>query len=600
MQVSFEFKHIQEMDPVRSELSQRIFTVLKRSFETMDLTVEDVFKLLERPPEANLGDYAFPCFRFAKTMRKSPALVAETIKAAFTPEDKAPWIAELRVVGAFLNFFMNQAQLAAHLIPEVIAEHFFALPQTRAHCAQERVMIEFSQPNTHKEFHVGHARNVCLGDALCRIFGYMGFDLIAANYIGDEGTHVAKCLWQVLDEGDGAPVDEPNKAHWYGQRYVAATRKLSEASPEEKLQYEKKISSILADLEAKRGKSYSVWQKSRQECLDDFKRIYAWMKVHFDHYFFESDVSEEAQAIVDEFMAKGLFKSSEGAVGIDLSESKLGFFMARKSDGSTPYITKDLALARRKFEDFKIKHSVYVVGSEQNFHFQQLFKALEMMGFEQAKNCFHLSYAHVKVPEGKMSSRTGNVLPFAYLRDSLLKELAPYLEKYKGEWKDEDILRMADQIAVGAIKYGMLSSDPGKEIVFDITSWTAFEGNTGPYLMYSYSRTRSVLAKCAQQGFVRSFDHFDTLVHPAAHDLLRFMSDFNPTVLQACEHYKPSILANHLYNMCRAFNRFYADVSILKANTDAERGALISLVEAFSMTLRKGLFVLGIEAPERM
>ncbi len=428
----------------------------------------------------------------------------------------------------------------------------------------------------------------------------MGYDLIAVNYIGDEGTHVAKCLWQVLETGKGPAEDEPNKAHWYGARYVAASRLLKEASAEDKVRYEKQVSGILADLEAKRGETYAIWQKSRQECLADFKSIYAWMDVHFDHYFFESEVSEEAQQIVDECLAKGVFKNSEGAVGIDMSDFNLGFFMARKSDGTTPYITKDLALARRKFQDFKIEHSIYVVGSEQNFHFQQLFKALELMGFAQAKNCFHLSYAHVKLPEGKMSSRSGNVLPFAYLRQELLKELAPYLEKYKAQWREDELTQTADQLAVGAIKYGMLSSDPLKEIVFDLAAWTAFEGNTGPYLMYSYARTRSILTKCAEQGFVRSFAHFERVTQPFAHELLRALYDFNETVAQSCEHYKPSILANHLYNMCRTFNRFYAEVPILKSKSDEERSALICLVEGFSLTLKKGLFLLGISPPERM
>lgn len=600
MESLFDYECAKELDPVRHELAKKIHNKLKEQFQVDDVSEVDVFRLLEKPPEAALGDYAFPCFRFAKSMRKSPNLIAETLMKSFSAEEFAPWIQEIKPVAAFLNIFTNKGHLASELLPNVVSEKYFTPKATRKKHSQKKVMVEFSQPNTHKEFHVGHARNLCLGDSLCRLLKYLGYNTIAVNYPGDEGTHVAKCLWRVLEKGEGAPASEPNKAQYYGECYVESVRMLGEASAEDKVQYEKKISSILADIEAKRGNVYKVFQKSRQECIDDFKKIYSWMDTHFDHYFFESEVSEEAQTIVDEFVAKGLFKESEGAIGVDLSDYKLGFLMVRKSDGSTPYITKDLALARRKFEDFHIDKSIYVVGSEQNFHFQQLFKGLELMGFEQAKDCFHLSYALVKVPSGKMSSRSGTALPFAFLRRELLKELAPYLEKYKGQWADKEVAQTADKLAVGAIKYGMLSSDPSKEIVFDIHAWTAFEGNTGPYLMYSYARTHSILMKAKEQGIEHSYKHLHLITHPHAHELLRCIYDFNEIVNQSCEHYKPSILANYLYNMCKAFNRFYAEVPILKSPSVDERDALMSLLESFSVTLKKGLFLLGITPPERM
>jgi arginyl-tRNA synthetase len=600
LEAPFDSASARELDPLRSALAQKIYKTLSGHFKVEDITEVEIFRMIERPPESVLGDFAFPCFRLAKSLRKSPITIAETLSTLLKEGSLDTWIQDIKAVGAFLNVFVDKSHLAESLLPKMISGAFFSPQITRAQHSKKRVMIEFSQPNTHKEFHVGHARNVCLGDSLCRLFQYLGYDLISANYLGDEGTHVAKCLWQVLEEGDGAPSDEMNKAHWYGQRYVEATRRLKEANPTDKAAYEKKISTILADLEAKRGRTYEVFKKSRLECIADFKKIYAWMDVHFDHYFFESEVSEEAQSIVDEFLAKGLFKESQGAIGIDMSEDKLGFFMARKSDGSTPYITKDLALARRKFEDFQVDTSIYVVGSEQNFHFQQLFKALELMGFEKAKNCFHLSYAHVKLPEGKMSSRSGNVLSFAFLRDNLLKELAPYLSKYETQWTEFERTQTADQLAVGSIKYGMLSSDPMKEIVFDLSAWTSFEGNTGPYLMYSYARTRSILAKSKEQGIERSFDHLKLIQDVHAHELLIFLYDFNDTVKQSCEHYKPSILANYLYNMCKSFNRFYVEVPILKSQSEDKRGALLSLLEAFSITLKKGLTLLGITPPERM
>lgn len=591
---------LKETDPIRGELAESMIALLAKKNLSGAFDEASIFQMLEKPPETHLGDYALPCFRFAKVMKRNPQQIADDFRDEFARENLNPWVERIESKGAFLNFFIEKTLLASHLLAKVQDGSYFKLPQTHAAFSKTRVMIEFSQPNTHKEFHVGHARNVCLGDSLCRIFGYLGYDVIAANYIGDEGTHVAKCLWQVVEQG-GPPSDlNVNKAHWYGQNYVRASKVLESADHEGKKTAMQKISSILSQLESKNGPYYEVWKQSREECLADFKNIYKWLDVHFDHYFFESELTEEAQKIVDEFIAKGLFSESDGAIGVDLSPYKLGFFMARKSDGTTPYITKDLVLARRKFDDFKVDRSLYVVGSEQNFHFEQLFKALELMGFPQAKDCFHLSYAHVRLPEGKMSSRSGTMLPFAFLRDNLLKELSPYLEKYQDQWGESERNMTADRLAVGAIKYGMLSSDPVKEIIFDLQAWTSFEGNTGPYLMYSYARTKSILAKCAEKGFTASLNHCDCLEQASARELLRYLYDFNDMVKQACENYKPSTIANHLYNMCKAYNRFYADVPILKAPTSEERSALIALLETFAKVLKQGLLLLGIDPPERM
>lgn len=591
---------LKEMDSIRGELAESIVALLLKRKLPEDFDEAGIFHMLEKPPESHLGDYALPCFRFSKVMKRNPQHIAEEFRDEFARENLNPWVERVETKGAFLNFFVDKTLLASHLLAKVQDATYFQLPKAHAEFEKTRVMIEFSQPNTHKEFHVGHARNVCLGDSLCRIFRYLGYDVVAANYIGDEGTHVAKCLWQVVEAG-GPPSDPAvNKAHWYGQNYVAASKRLEHSSQEEKKEAMAKISSILSQLEMKNGPYYEVWKQSRNECLDDFKAIYKWLDAQFDHYFFESELTDDAQKIVDEFVSKGLFSESEGAIGVDLSPYRLGFFMARKSDGTIPYITKDLVLARRKFDGFKVDRSIYVVGSEQNFHFEQLFKALELMGFPQAKDCFHLSYAHVRLPEGKMSSRSGTMLSFAFLRDKLLEELLPYLEKYKDQWDAEELNKTADQLAVAAIKYGMLSSDPAKEIIFDIKVWTSFEGNTGPYLVYSYARTKSILAKCAEKGFKASLDYCECLEMASAKELLRYLYDFNDMVKQACEHYKPSTIANHLFNMCKAYNRFYADVPILKASSDEERSALIALLETFAKILKQGLLLLGITPPERM
>lgn len=590
-------------DPAKCSLATSLFMALEKvAAGTLpgELSVIDFFKALEQPPEKALGDYALPCFRFAKALKKNPNIVAEELKCELEAANN-PWVERIVLKGAFLNIFTNQNQVAKTLIPLLINKEGFKLLSNNPINNKTKVMIEFSQPNTHKEFHVGHGRNVCLGDSLCRIFSYNGFDVTPVNYIGDEGTHIAKCLWAV-EHYSGKMLDDrtENKAEWLGMRYVEANNKLKDAGDEDKIKYNAEVSAILKSIESKSGKHYELWKTTRQYCLDDFNRIYKWLDVHFDHFFYESEVSEASQQIVDEYILKGLFIEDKGAIGFDMSDQKLGFFLARKSDGTTLYTTKDLALAALKFNQYNIDRSIYVVGSEQIFHFKQVFYALLKMGFQQASKCYHLSYGMVVRPEGKMSSRAGNSFTFFQLINLVVDEINIYLEKYKDEWDKERMEDTAHKLAVGAIKYGMLQADPNKEIVFDPKEWVSFEGNSGPYLMYSYARTQSILNKAREQGIELSLTRLELLTHESERELMRYLYDFNQTILYACENYKPSTIANHLFFTCKAYNRFYNEVSVMKAENDDLRAARLALLNAFANTLKAGLYLLGITPPEKM
>lgn len=588
---------VMEHDPAKYELAAIVTAALKE-LSPAEFTPElsALFSSITRPPERELGDFALPCFRFAKDLRKKPDLVAADLKAKL--EEKAsPWIREIEVKGAFLNIFLDQKYLARKTIPEILDGSRFKV--FRGSRSSEKVMVEFSQPNTHKEFHIGHARNVCLGDTISRLLTYTGYTVVPVNYIGDEGTHVAKCLWQLGHQTEQRPQDL-SAAEWYGKNYIQAHAKLEAAAPEEKEVFQKEISAILKELEAKKGPRFELWRTSRAECLEDFDRIYKWLDVNFEHVFYESEFTERAHDIVDEYLAKGVFAPSDGAIGIDMEPYKLGFFMARKSDGTTLYITKDLALAETKFAQFGIDRSVYVVASEQNLHFQQLFKALELMGFPQAKDCYHLSYAHVRLPEGKMSSRVGNVVSLSALTTTLEKELAVHLEKYQGDWPQQEITETTHNLALSALRYGMLKADPSKEIIFSIEDWISFEGHTGPYLLYSYARTASILRKAEQLHFTAREEDLDHLEKESEFALLSMIYDFNDTVKQAAEHYRPSTLCQYLYALCKSFNRFYADSSVLNAENDRVRGARILLIKAFATSLKEGLKLLGMTPPERM
>ena len=593
-----------QLDPCKTYLAQAII----KSLETLDgaadlgLKPSDVFAMLEKPPQDNMGDFALPCFRFAKALKLPPPKIAATL-AETLAKDTSGWVAKTATVNAFCNIYINQNRMAASILPEILSGRAFHDPMAAAN-SRDRVMVEYSQPNTHKEFHVGHLRNVCLGSAIVKLFRYCGYHVTAANYFGDEGAHIAKCLWMMKKLGK-QPAAGDEKGAWLGEIYVSATKTLDELKGDDLAAAEKDISAILAGIESKKGEWYDLWKATRQWSLEAFKAVYDWVGAEFDRDFFESEVSEESQTIVDEYLKKGIFKEDQGAVGCDLSDHKLGFMLARKRDGNTLYATKDLALARRKFDEFKIDRNIYVVASEQNHHFRQVFKTLELMGFPQAGKCFHLSYGMVVLPDGKMSSRAGNTVPFMRLKDAMLKELHLILDKYQGDWSVDEINDTAKRLCVGALKYGMLQADPSREIVFAMKDWLSFEGNTGPYLMYSYARTMSIVRKAAEAGHKpwtpqeASFHAFQ-LRHASESELLRFVYDFNTVVQEAAEQCRPSHLTTHLYYMCKAFNRFYSEVPILKSESEDLIRMRLTLIQTFALTLKQGLALVGITPPERM
>jgi arginyl-tRNA synthetase len=591
-------------DPAKCSLAETVFDAFLKisNGNAFELTVVDFFKGLELPKDKAMGDYALPTFKFAKLVGKNPNEFATLLKTEIE-NAKNSWVLKIELKGAFLNIFTNQDNVANVLIPEILKGTWFTKIKDVSENSKTKVMIEYSQPNTHKEFHVGHGRNVCLGDSLCRLYDYNGYTVSRVNYIGDEGTHIAKCLWGVKNYTGEALTDAiKNKAEWLGARYVEANNKLkdAEADADLKAKYQSEISAIHHEIESKSGPQYDLWVKTRQYCLDDFNAIYKWLDVKFDHFFYESEVSEASQEIVEEYLKKGLFYEDQGAIGFDMTDRKLGFFIARKKDGTTLYATKDLALAKVKFNDWNIDRSIYVVGSEQNFHFKQVFYALEKMGFKNADKCYHLSYGMVVRPEGKMSSRAGNSFTFLQLINLVKEEIATYLEKYIGEWDQARLDDTSDKLAVGAIKYGMLFADPNKEIVFDPKEWVSFEGNSGPYLMYSYARTMSIINKAKAENIFADINHLSLLTHESERELMRSIYEFNSTMIYACENYKPSTVANHLFFMCKAYNRFYTEVSVMKAETPELRGARLALLEAFSKTLYQGLNLLGITPPEKM
>ena len=551
---------------------------------------ENIYKSFGFPPSKENGDLAFPLFQIAKELKMNPAQAAKTL---FDNLSELPaFVKEARPMGPYLNFFFNFDVVANTLVPKIVSGELF---KTKLAENMPKTMVEYSQPNTHKELHVGHMRNLCLGDALIRLHRYAGFDIVSSTFPGDVGTHVAKCLWYMKFRNKEAP-PATRKGAWLGSMYSTANNTLeAERGTPAEADNREKLTMILKQIEQKSGEFYDLWKETREWSIELMNEVYTWAGVKFDAWYWESDVDSDSVKLAREWQAKGLFKEDQGAIGINLDDYKLGFCLLIKTDGNGLYATKDIELARRKFQEGGIEKSIYVVDKRQEHHFKQVFKVLELMGFENAKNCFHLQYDFVELPDGAMSSRKGNIVPLQSLIENMVKLIKEqYLARYNDSWPQEEIEKTAQIVAKGAIKYGMTRIDPSKKIVFDMQEWLKLDGESGPYVQYAYARINSMINKQGQPVSDKI-----VITAPQEKDLVAVMMNFHHVVKDSVEQYRPSILTAYLYDLSRAYNSFYAECPVGSAS-EPERSSRLNLSRATANILKQGLSLLGIEAPERM
>jgi len=564
---------------------------INKLYPEAGLSTKEVYSLLSVPPKSNMGDLAFPCFILSKKLKNNPAALAGEICSKL---EKSELLDEIKQFGPYINFYFNAKSLADIVLTSILNDsNFNAINVNNS----PKTIIEFSQPNTHKEMHVGHMRNLCLGDAMIKLYRYCGIETLSTTFPGDVGTHVAKCLWYYKNHSD-QKVPNTRKGAWRGTLYTKGNNLLEDqkGTPQEDIN-RAELTAILKELHAGSGEFYDLWKETREWSIELMKEVYSWANVTFDSWYWESDVDATSVKLVEEYLEKGLFIKDDGAVGIDLSEDKLGFCLLLKSDGTGLYATKDLELARRKFIDQKVEKSIYIVDNRQSHHFKQVFKTLEKMGFENAKNCYHLQYEMVELSDGAMSSRKGNIVPLQALVEQMQSKIkTDYLAKYESEWDKEEIESVAHIVAAGAIKYGMTRFDSTKKIVFEMNEWLKLDGESGPYIQYVYARINSIINKADSNGK----SDYSVLTHQLEKDLINQLANFNSVIQSCVELNKTHILCHYLYHLAKAFNSFYAECSILKAETDELKYARLDIAKSVQVTLKKGLSLLGIEVPNRM
>lgn len=575
------------------ELAKRVVNSVK--LLGAELSIEQAYSAIVEPPQFEMGHFAFSCFRLAKEMKKAPAMIATELALHIKTDDV---IEKVQAAGPYLNFIISPKTYGALVIQTILDGSYF---KRDILSEKPKTMIEYSQPNTHKVLHVGHMRNLCLGNALIKMGRSIEADIISVTYPGDAGTHVAKCLWYLKKHLD-APVPEgsaEDKGAWLGTIYTKATHKLAdELGSDKEDQNRAELTAILKELEAGSGEYFNLWRETREWSLRLMEKAYDWAGVKFDRWFFESEVDAPSLKFIQELFEQGKLVKDQGAIGMDLSEEKLGFCLLVKSDGNGLYATKDVQLAKVKFEEFKVKKSVYIVDNRQAHHFKQVFKVLEKIGFEQAKDCFHLAYDVVELPDGAMSSRKGNIVPLMDLVEQMEARITTdYLEKYRGQWSDDEIKKTAHAVAGGAIIYGMVRIDNNRKIVFDMDEWLKLDGETGPYLQYANARIRSLVEKL---GPVNPDADFSYLKNNSELALASKLSRYNDIIEKGWNDLKTIGLCSYLYELAKLFNSFYVDCPIGKAENEQIKQARLALAAATGMTLEKGLNALGITAPERM
>ncbi|MBI3032159.1 arginine--tRNA ligase [Candidatus Woesearchaeota archaeon] len=563
--------------------------------EIEDLLEKELNKkeiVLEIPKESNLGDYAFPCFILSKELKKSPMIIAQELVQKLTPSEH---MQKITANGPYVNFFMNKKSLAKTVVKEIFTKKE---DYGKGEEKKERVMIEFSQANTHKAFHVGHVRGTSIGESLVRILHHYGHEVIRVNYQGDTGMHVAKWLWCYLKYHQNDAFDKHTKATWIASVYVDAVKRLSESKDAANKEFEQEVLEINKKLDNKSDKELlKLWKKTRAWSLEEFERIYQDLNTRFDHYFFEGEMDEPAKNIVHRMIEKGIAKIDEGAAIINLEKYNLGIFVLLRKDGTALYSSKDLALAEIKFNKYNIDKSIYVVGAAQTLHLKQAFKTLEIMGFKQGELCRHVAFAEVRLPSGKMSSRTGENILYEDMKQMVFDYTREETLKRHIDWEKDKIEKTVKAISIAAIKFDMLNRDNNKMIVFDVKTACDFEGETGPYLQYANARINSVLKKYGKKA---AGDIDVALFNEQEQKLIVLLSRFPLAVEEASLQLKPSIICRYLLDLCQLFNEYYHQTPILKAEHEALVKARTLLCYNIGTVIKKGLDLLGIETPEEM
>lgn len=548
------------------------------------LTREDIASLIEIPPKPELGDFAFPCFRLAKTMRKAPQMIAQDICDAIGSVD---FLEEIKVQGAYLNFYINKDIFVKSMVESAKADNFGAATIGEG----QNICIDYSSPNVAKNFHVGHLRTTIIGNSLYKIYSKLGYNVVRINHLGDWGTQFGKLIVAYKAWGNEEAVKKDGVAEL--MRLYVRFHDEAEKNPE----LNDEARAWFTKMEHGDEEALKIWQWFKDISLIEYKRTYELLGVDFDYYLGESFYRDKTEDVVNRLTNANLLSESEGAKIVSLDDYDMAPCLILKNDGSSIYATRDLAAIFYRKETYKFSKCLYVTGQEQKLHFAQVFKVVELLGNEWAKDqLVHIPYGLVSLEGAKLSTRSGNVI---YAEDILLEAISKIreiIEEKNPDLPDKD--ETAKKIGVGAVLFNDLYNQRIKDVSFKWEKLLNFDGETGPYVQYTHARCASILRKV--EGFdANAAIDYSKITDPEAIDLLKEISRFPKVVVDAADKYEPSVVARFAVDVAQSFNKFYNACRINVEEADI-RNARVMLVHLTKKTIKDALALLGIDCPEQM
>ncbi|HZK20510.1 MAG TPA: arginine--tRNA ligase [Treponemataceae bacterium] len=576
--------------------------------KNIELVVEASDLILETPPNPDMGDVGIPMFSFAKIFKTSPTVIAKTVVKYI---DKNQKVGDFSAVGPYVNIKFAKETAINTVLEKIINEGAYYGQKTidgSAALEGRRVMIEFSSPNTNKPLHLGHLRNDALGESCARILKNQGADVYKVNNINDRGVHICKSMlaYQLFHEKNN---DTPESLGIKSDRFVGDCYVAFDTYAKEHPEAEKTVQEMLLAWENGDEKVHALWKKMNTWAIDGVQKTYERTGISFDKIYYESETYLKGKEIILKGLHDDVFYTeTDGSVWIDLSEINLDKKVLLRKDGTALYMTQDIGLAVARHRDWDFNQLIYVVGSEQIYHFKVLFYILKKLGYDWAQRLYHLSYGMVNLPEGKMKSREGTVVDaddlIDELRDGALEEITS-----KGREKEvENAQTVAEKVALGALHYFLLQTTPSKDMIFNPKESLSFNGNTGPYIQYMGARISSIIKKAHVDAIKSARDipendrktAVSLLTNKTEWELIKLLSDFQKVLSRAAENLDPSAIANYLYDVAKTFSRFYHDCPILSAHDAFLISARLELAQCTLTVLQNGMDLILIPFLETM
>ena len=548
------------------------------------LKEDEILSILEVPSNPELGDIAFPCFKLSSIYKKNPIEIAKELESKIKITKD---LEKIKATGPYLNFFLEKSNLAIEVIKKILKEkEKFGTEKNK-----QTIMIEFPSPNTNKPLHLGHLRNMSLGESVSRILEHQGNKIIRANLNNDRGVHICKSMYAYEKWGKNkTPESEKIKSdHLIGDYYVMFSK-----AAKENPALEEEAQKILQKWESGDKKTIALWKKMNKWAFDGFKETYKLFGIKHDKQYYESEIYGQGKELAQEGLNKNIFIKKDNAIIADLTDEKLGEKVILRADGTSIYITQDMYLAILKDKEYKLDGSIYVVANEQDYHFQVLFTILKKFGYKFTKNLHHLSYGMVELPEGRMKSREGTVVDADDLILETQKLAKTEIKKRFPKLSEKELNIRSLKIALSAIKFMLLKTDHVKNIIFNPNEAISFEGDTGPYIQYSYARASSILKKSKKKPEIKLTSK---ILKEKEILLIKKLAEFPEVIENAQRNLSPSIISNYTLELAHIFNEFYHQTKVLDSENEI---FLLALVESFRIVCKKSLYLLGIETVEEM